>query len=85
MIASTSQKTDFTAVLRNLRSRYDQLFGNEKASHLKNALIVSLLDQTHYDLALKKNFDVVPVSTELEKRESTDLGTKGLYLFCNWQ
>ena len=77
IIASSSHRLDLNLLLRDLRSKYDQLFGYHKETHLKNALIVSLLDQSHHELALKKNFNIITASTQLERRAKTELDTKG--------
>ena len=77
IIANSSQRFDLDSVLKGLQLKYDQLFGYQKEGHYKNALIVSLLDQAHQELALKKNFNVISASTQLERREKTEVGTKG--------
>ena len=77
MIANTSQRMDLNSILKDFRSKYDQMFGTPKENHFKNALIVSLLGQSHHDFAQKKNFNLIPASTELEKREATEVGTTG--------
>ena len=79
IIASSSQRLDLNLLLKDLRLKYEQLFGYHKETHFKNALIVSLLDQSHHELALKKNFNVITASTQLERREKKELGTNGRF------
>lgn len=82
IIASSSQRLDLNSLLTDLRLKYELLFGYHKETHFKNALIVSLLDQSHHELALKKNFNVISASTQLERREKTELGTNGKFKIC---
>eukprot|EP00795_Rhopilema_esculentum_P012739 gene12739-3466_t len=82
LIASMSHKVDLNSFMNIAQTKYNGLFGYEKKSSFKNALIVSLLDQPHHHsegLAQKKNFNIIIASTSLEKRE-TGVGTTAVPL-----